>query len=52
MGTLAYIFLLVTVIYLTVILAVSTMFGDYARLFAIMAAMIVTCMVVLITAVS
>jgi hypothetical protein len=51
MSTLAYIFLLVTVVYLTVILSVKTMFGDYTRLFAIMTAMIVTCMVVLATAV-
>jgi hypothetical protein len=51
MSTLAYIFLLVTVVYLTVILSVKTMFGDYTRLFAIMTAMIVTCMMVLATAV-
>jgi hypothetical protein len=52
MGSFAHIFLLVCVIYLTVILSVKTMFGDYTRLFAIMTAMLLTCMVVLTTAVS
>ena len=52
MDSLAHIFLLVCVIYLTMVLAVKTMFGDYTRLFAIMTAMLVTCMVVLATAVS
>jgi len=52
MGTIAYIFLLATVVYFTVILAVKTMFGDYTPLFAIMATMVVTCMVVIATAVS
>ena len=50
MGSLAHIFLLVTVIYLTVVLSVKTMFGDYDRLFAIMTAMFVTCLVALTTA--
>jgi len=52
MSSLAHIFLLVTVVYLTVVLSVKTMFGDYTRLFAIMTAMLLTCMVVLATAVS
>ena len=52
MDSLAHIFLLVCVIYLTVVLAVKTMFGDYTRLFAIMTAMLVTCLVALTTAVS
>ena len=52
MGNLAHIFLLVNVIYLTVVLSVKTMFGDYTRLFAIMTAMFVTCLVALTTAVS
>jgi hypothetical protein len=52
MGSLAHIFLLVCVVYLTVVLSVKTMFGDYTRLFAIMTAMLVTCIVVLATAVS
>ena len=51
MDSLVHIFFLVTVIYLTVVLSVKTMFGDYDRLFAIMTAMFVTCMVVLATAV-
>lgn len=46
------ILLLVTVVYLTLILSVKTMFGDYTNLFAIMAAMLLTCMVVLATAVA
>ena len=52
MSSLAHIFLLVCVIYFTVVLAVKTMFGDYTRLFAIMTAMLVTCLVALTTAVS
>ena len=52
MSSLAHIFLLVCVIYLTVVLSVKTMFGDYTRLFAIMTAMFVTCLVALTTAVS
>ena len=52
MGNLAHIFLLVTVVYLPVVLSVKTMFGDYTRLFAIMTAMFVTCLVALTTAVS
>jgi len=51
MYSLAHIFLLLTVIYLTVVLSVKTMFGDYDRLFAIMTAMFVTCMVALTTAI-
>ena len=46
------ILLLVTVVYLTLILSVKTMFGDYTNLFAIMTAMLLTCMVVLATAVA
>ncbi len=41
------ILLLVTVVYLTLILTVKTMFGDYTNLFAIMTAMLITCMLVL-----
>ena len=41
------ILLLVTVIYLVLILSVRTMFGDYTRMFAMMTAMLVTCMVIL-----
>ena len=51
MSSLAHIFLLVTVVYLTLILAVKTMFGDYTRLFAVMTAMLLTCIVMLTTAV-
>jgi len=51
MGSLVHIFFLVTVISLTVVLSVKTKFGDYDRLFAIMTAMFVTCMVALTTAV-
>ncbi len=51
MDSLVHVFLLVTVIYLTVVLSVKTMFGDYDRLAAIMTAMFVTCMVALTTAV-
>ena len=52
MRSLAHIFLLVTVIYLTVVLSVKTMFGDYTNLFAIMTVMFVTCLGALTTAVS
>ena len=52
MGQFVQILLLVTVVYLTVVLSVKTMFGDYTRLFAIMTAMLLTCMVVLATAAS
>ena len=52
MNQFVQILLLVTVVYLTLILAVKTMFGDYTNLFAIMTAMLLTCMVVLATAVS
>ena len=51
MSSLAHIFLLVCVVYLTLILAVKTMFGDYTRLFAVMTAMLLTCIVMLTTAV-
>ena len=51
MGQFVQILLLVCVVYLTLILAVKTMFGDYTRLFAIMTAMFVTCMVALATAI-
>ena len=43
------ILLMVTVVYLTLMLSVKTMFGDYTNLFAIMMAMLLTCMVVLTT---
>ena len=52
MGLFVQILLLVVVVYLTLILSVKTMFGDYTNLFAIMTAMLLTCMVVLTTAVS
>ena len=41
------ILLLVTVVYLTLMVSVKTMFGDYTNLFAIMIAMLLTCMVAL-----
>lgn len=41
------IFLLVTVVYLTLKLSVRTMFGEYNSLFAIMTASIITCFVLL-----
>ena len=41
------ILLLVAVVYLTLMVTVKTMFGDYTNLFAIMTAMLLTCMVVL-----
>lgn len=44
-----HILLLVTVVYLTLVLSVKTMFGEYTNLFAIMVAMLVTAMVVLTT---
>lgn len=47
MGSFLQILLLVTVIYLTLILSVKTMFGDYTRMFAMMTAMLLTAMVVL-----
>ena len=47
MGSFIQILLLVTVVYLTLILTVKTMFGDYTNLFAIMTAMLLTAMVVL-----
>jgi len=50
MGQFVQILLLVTVVYLTLILAVKTMFGDYTRLFAIMTAMLLTCLIALTTA--
>lgn len=43
----AQILLLVTVVYLTLMISVKTMFGDYTNLFAMMMAMLLTCMVVL-----
>ena len=52
MGSFVQILLLVTVVYLTLILSVKTMFGDYTNLFALMTAMLVTCMIVLTTSVS
>jgi hypothetical protein len=52
MGSFIQILLLVTVVYLTLILTVKTVFGDYTRLFAIMTAMLITCMVVLTTSLS
>ena len=52
MGQFMQILLLVTVVYLTLILSVKTMFGDYTNLFAIMTAMLLTCMVVLIVGIS
>ena len=47
MGQFVQILLLVAVVYLTLILSVKTMFGDYTNLFAIMTAMLLTSMVVL-----
>jgi hypothetical protein len=41
------IFLLVTVVYLTIKLSVQTMFGEYNSLFAMMTAGVVTCFVLL-----
>ncbi len=52
MGSFIQILLLVTVVYLTLMLTVKTMFGDYTNLFAIMTAMLITCMVVLTTSLS
>jgi len=42
------IFLLVTVVYLTLRLSVKTMFGEYNSLFAIMTATLVTCFVLMV----
>lgn len=47
MGSFIQILLLVTVVYLTLILTVKTMFGDFTNLFAMMTAMLLTAMVVL-----
>ena len=47
MGQFVQILLLVTVVYLTLMVSVKTMFGDYTNLFAIMTAMLLTCMVAL-----
>ena len=52
MGQFVQILLLVTVVYLTLILSVKTMFGDYTNLFAIMTAMLLTSMVVLTVGIS
>jgi hypothetical protein len=52
MGQFVQILLLVTVVYLTLILSVKTMFGDYTNLFAIMTAMLLTCMVALTVGIS
>ena len=43
------ILLLVTVVYLTLMVSVKTMFGEYTNLFAIMVAMLLTCLVALTT---
>jgi hypothetical protein len=40
--------LLVTVVYLTLKLSVSTMFGEYNSLFAILTAILITCFVLLV----
>ena len=47
MELLLQIFLLVAISYLTLTLAVKTMFGEYTSLFSIMATILVTCFVVL-----
>lgn len=47
-----HILLLVTVVYLTLMVSVKTMFGDYTNLFAIMVAILLTCMVTLTTSLS
>jgi len=52
MGSFIQILLLITVVYLTLILTVKTMFGDYTRLFIMMTAMLITCMIVLTTSLS
>ena len=39
--------LLVVIVYLTLMVSVKTMFGDYTNLFAIMVTILLTCMVVL-----
>lgn len=41
--------LLVAVVYLVLTLSVQTMFGEFTKLFAIMATVLITCMVVLTT---
>lgn len=41
------ILLMVTVVYLTLMISVKTMFGDYTNLFAMMTAILLTCMVAL-----
>lgn len=46
------ILLLVVVVYLTLMISVKTMFGEYTNLFAIMTAILLTCMVVLTTSLS
>lgn len=52
MGQFVQILLLVTVVYLTLMISVKTMFGDYTNLFAIMTAILLTCMVILTTGLS
>ena len=47
MELLLQIFLLVAISYLTLTLAVKTIFGEYTSLFSIMTAILVTCFVVL-----
>lgn len=47
MGSFIQILLMVTVVYLTLMLSVKTMFGDYTNLFAIMSAILLTAMVIL-----
>ncbi len=46
------ILLLITVVYLTLIISVRTVFGEYTNLFAIMVAVLLTCMVILTTSLS
>lgn len=43
------IMLLVTVIYLTLVISVQTLFGDYTRLFAMMTAMLIAALATLAT---
>lgn len=43
------ILLLVAVVYLTLMVSVKTMFGEWTNLFAIMVAILLTCMVLLTT---
>jgi len=47
MTQLIQIFLLVTVVYLTLKLSVRTMFGEYNSLFAILATILITCFALL-----